>query len=50
MTLVYLGRYNEAISYFDEALVNPNDVQALAGKAIALNSLGRYEEANLLLD
>ena len=40
------GRYEEAITYYDEALfIDPNDVSALNNKGFALDNLGRHEEA-----
>ena len=41
-----LGKYEEAISWFDKALkVDPKNVDALYNKGVALDNLGRYEEA-----
>ncbi|MCS3901805.1 tetratricopeptide repeat protein [Methanococcus voltae] len=40
------GRYGEAIIRYDKAIkLNPNHIDALRHKAIALEKLGRYEEA-----
>jgi hypothetical protein len=45
-SLYSLGRYNEAIQYFDRALqINPNDSRALDGKGGVLYTLARYNEA-----
>jgi tetratricopeptide (TPR) repeat protein len=45
-TLSKLGRYEEAISYYDKVLaIKPDNVDALNNKGNALNSLNRYEEA-----
>jgi tetratricopeptide (TPR) repeat protein len=41
-----LGRYAEAISYFDKSLSkDPNSVGALYNKGKALDDLGRHTEA-----
>jgi tetratricopeptide (TPR) repeat protein len=41
-----LGRYGEAITYFDKALeLYPNFDTALSNKGIAIDSLGRHYEA-----
>jgi len=41
-----LARYQEAISYYDEALeIDPEYLIALNNKGNALSSLGRYQEA-----
>jgi tetratricopeptide (TPR) repeat protein len=41
-----LGRYDEAITYFDKALaINPNYKNALLSKGWSLSNLGRYDEA-----
>jgi tetratricopeptide (TPR) repeat protein len=41
-----LGRYEEAITYYDKALsIEPNDILALSNKGIALDDLGNYTEA-----
>jgi hypothetical protein len=39
--LGYLGRYQEAIDYYDRVLaIDPNDIDALTNRALALDSLG----------
>ena len=44
--LFALGRYDEAIQAYDEAIkLNPSDPLSWMGKADALFALGRYEEA-----
>jgi tetratricopeptide (TPR) repeat protein len=44
--LVDLGRYEEAITAFDQAIdINPDDHAALYNKGVALDKLGRYEDA-----
>ena len=44
--LIALGKYEEAIRYFDEALeIYPKDTDIWNGKAIILGYLKRYEEA-----
>src|SRR3989344_1307089 len=41
-----LERYDEAISYYDQALeIDPDDIVALTNKGLALRNLERYEEA-----
>jgi tetratricopeptide (TPR) repeat protein len=41
-----LGKYNEAIEYYDRALeVDPNYVNVLNDKSNALYYLGKYNEA-----
>jgi superkiller protein 3 len=41
-----LGRYEEAIQYYDKVLaIDPNDVDALTNKGVALSALGKSEEA-----
>jgi len=38
--------FNDALSYFDEALeINPKHAKAVAGKALALFQLGKFEDA-----
>ena len=50
-TLLALGRYEEAIVYFDKALeIDPNDTMALYNKGTALLALGRSEEAIVCFD
>ena len=45
-SLYSLGRYNEAIQYFDRALqINPTDSRALDGKGAVLYTLARFNEA-----
>jgi tetratricopeptide (TPR) repeat protein len=45
-SLLWLGKYDEAIKYFDKALeINPNDTKAWYNKSTALFNLGKYEEA-----
>jgi len=44
--LLKLGRYEEAIRYFDKALeIDPRNETVLNNKGISLASLGRYEES-----
>ena len=46
VSLFNLGKYEEAIAYYDKALtVDPNYATALSNKGSALNELGRHEEA-----
>jgi tetratricopeptide (TPR) repeat protein len=46
LVLHFLGKNNEAISFFDKALaINPNDVDVLTNKGIALHFLGKNNEA-----
>jgi tetratricopeptide (TPR) repeat protein len=46
VSLLYLGKYDEAIKYFDKALeINPNETRAWINKSDALFHLGKYEEA-----
>ena len=46
MALGKLGRYEEAIKSYDEALkIDPKDAQAWNNKGVALGNLGRYGEA-----
>ena len=41
-----IGNYTGAIEYFDKVLaIDPNDVDALNSKGVALDSLGNYTEA-----
>ena len=45
-SLYTLGRYEDAIRYFDQALeIDPRNVAVLSNKGNCLDSLGRYEEA-----
>ena len=46
-----LGNYEEALSYFNEALeIRPKNVHVLNNKGVVLIHLGQYEEANVILD
>ena len=46
MVLDDMGKYEEAITWYDKALVdNPNYLDALNNKGYALDNLGKYEEA-----
>ena len=46
VALIYLGKYDEAISYIDEAISkDANYVYALNNKGAALIYLGKYDEA-----
>ncbi|MDW0288181.1 MAG: tetratricopeptide repeat protein, partial [Nitrososphaeraceae archaeon] len=46
-----LGKYEEAISWYDKALeADPKNVDALYNKGVALGYLGRYEEAIIWYD
>ena len=48
MALASLGRYNESIPFFDKALaINPNSVNALAGKGVDLGALGKYRKESI---
>lgn len=41
-----LGRYNEAITYYDKALaIDPKQAEALYNKGAMLGNLGKHEEA-----
>jgi len=45
------GHYEEAISYYGLVLqIIPSDIDALTGKAIALDTIGNHEEAILFYD
>ena len=45
-SLAKLGKYEEAIVYFDKALeINPDNVEALNNTGVALAKLGKYKEA-----
>jgi tetratricopeptide (TPR) repeat protein len=45
-TLYELGRYEEAIEYYDRALaIDPSNIKALNDKGLSLYYSGRYEEA-----
>ena len=51
LVLHFLGKNNEAISFFDKALaINPNDVDVLTNKGIALHFLGKNNEAISFFD
>ncbi len=51
LVLYFLGKNNEAISFFDKALaINPNDVDVLTNRGIALHFLGKYNEAISFFD
>ena len=51
VSLLVLGKYNEAISLFDKVLaVEPNNILALTNKATALVYLQKYNEAITLFD
>lgn len=46
MVCASLGRFNEAICYFDQALAfNPGDIESLLGKASALNHIGFFADS-----
>ena len=46
MLFTSLGKYQEAIEWYDKALkIDPNNVFALNNKGLALSNLGKYEEA-----
>ncbi|HSB50594.1 MAG TPA: tetratricopeptide repeat protein [Nitrosopumilaceae archaeon] len=46
VVLYELGRYEEAITYYDQALtINPGKLGAIVNKANALQELGKYDEA-----
>jgi Flp pilus assembly protein TadD len=45
-TLLESGNFEDALAYFEQALLlNQNDPELWNFKAVALRSLGRYEEA-----
>lgn len=49
--LIRLCKYSEAISFFDQELVDdPNNIQSLTNKGAALAKLGHFEEAILHYD
>jgi tetratricopeptide (TPR) repeat protein len=51
LVLHFLGKNNEAISFFDKALaINPNDVDVLTNKGISLHFLGKNNEAISFFD
>jgi tetratricopeptide (TPR) repeat protein len=51
LVLHFLGKNNEAISFFDKALaINPNDVDVLTNKGIALHFLGKNNESIIFFD
>lgn len=44
--LIIDGNFEEALSYFDQAIVTqPNNPDLLNKKGVALRGLGRYDEA-----
>jgi tetratricopeptide (TPR) repeat protein len=46
-----MGRYYEAISYYDKALaINPNAKDILHNKGVVLITLGKYGEAIIVFD
>jgi tetratricopeptide (TPR) repeat protein len=46
VALVDLGKYEEALVYFDKAIeLNPNDAEVWDNKGIALGHLGKHDEA-----
>jgi len=46
MLPITMGKYNEALQYFNKALeLDPNYVKALAGKGYTLDRLKEYDEA-----
>jgi tetratricopeptide (TPR) repeat protein len=49
--LANLGKYDEAIKYFDRALdIDPNNIGALTNKGASLIYLGRPQEASSYFD
>src|SRR5438270_205399 len=51
LSLLYSGKYNESITFFDKALgINPNDVSALSSKGAALLYSGKYNESITFFD
>ena len=49
--MIRLCKYSEAITFFDQELVNePNNVESLTNKGAALAKLGHFEEAILHYD
>jgi tetratricopeptide (TPR) repeat protein len=51
LALNNLGKYNEAIEYYDKALqIDPKHAYPWNNKGNALNSLGKYEEAIKYID
>ncbi len=51
VALGYLGKYEEAITCFDNALkIDPHDLEAWYNKGVALENLGRHEEAITCFD
>ena len=50
-SLISNGKYEESIKYYDKILeINPNDVNALASKGIALSHLHKHSEAIIAID
>ena len=46
LALYYLGKSDEAITYYDKVLaIKPNDLDALSNKGNALEDLGKSDEA-----
>jgi len=44
--LILDGNFDEALSYFDQAIImQPNNPELLNKKGVALRGLGRYNEA-----
>ena len=49
--LYFLGRYEEAIFYYDRAIkFDPEDPSSYAGKSKVLEKLGRWQEAKLCFE
>lgn len=46
-----LGQYEEALSWYDQALkIDPKDINTLFKKALLLSKIGKYEQAAFLFD
>lgn len=46
-----LGQYEEALSWYDQALkIDPKDINTLFKKALLLSKIGKYEQAVFLFD